>query len=110
MAEEKKSLEQKQLRTRFVNETELPINFINVVNVRAGLEEFYLTLGAVSPVEIKDIEELKRLDVIDAQPFFRCAVTRTVMKQMIDLMENVYNQQTQQIDATHHSPRNESEE
>jgi hypothetical protein len=45
MAEEKKLPEPKQLRTVFVGDSELPIHFVNAVNVRAGLEEFYFTLG-----------------------------------------------------------------
>jgi hypothetical protein len=99
MTEEKKILGQKLLKTKFVGESELPPLFVNVANVRAGLEEFYLTFGATSPVEVADIDELNRIDSVDAKPFFRCVLTRSTMKQLIDLLESVYNQQTEQIES-----------
>lgn len=102
MAEEKKAGEQKLLQTRFVEESGLPTFFVNTASVNSSLEEFYLTLGTALPVEVKDIEQLKRIDIVDAQPFFRCAITRSTMRQIIDLLESVYNQQTQQIEAFHH--------
>ena len=97
--EEKEILRPKSLKTRFVGESELPPFFVNVANVRAGLEEFYLTLGIAMPVDVTAIEELSRIDVVDAKPFFRCVVTRNTMRQVIDLLESVYNQQTEQIEA-----------
>jgi hypothetical protein len=99
MAEEQKILGSKQLKARFVHESDIPTLFVNTINVRAGLEEFFLTLGTALPLEIKNDEELKLIDTVEAEPFFRCAVTRSVMRQMIDLMETVYNQQTQQIES-----------
>ena len=110
MAEEKKTLEQKQFITKFVNDSGLQTIFVNAVNVRAGLEEFFLTLGTTVPLEIQDIEDLKQIDSIDAQPVFRCAVTRSVMRQMIDVMETVYNQQTLQIDASRQSQKQKGED
>lgn len=99
MSEEKKIVNQKQLETRFINNSELPTHFVNVINVRPGLEEFYFTLGTALPIDIKNIEDLEQINTVDAQPFFRFAVTRTVMKQLIDLMETVYNQHMEQTDA-----------
>lgn len=97
MAEEKKLPETKQLKTKFIGDQELPTHFINAVNVHAGLEEFYFTLGTATPLEITDIQELENLETINAHPVFRFAVTRTVMKQIIDVMKSVYEVQTQQI-------------
>jgi hypothetical protein len=99
MAEEQKMLEAMQVKTRFVRESDIPTFFVNTMNVKAGLEEFYLTLGTALPLEITNDEELKQVETIDTEPLFRCAVTRSVMRQMIDLMETVYNQQTQQIEV-----------
>jgi hypothetical protein len=110
MAEEKSMPVQKSLKTRFVGESELPPLFVNVANVRAGLEEFYLTFGAASLVDITDIEELNRIDSVDAKPFFRCVVTRSTMKQMIDLLVSVYNQQTEQIESFHQSQEQEGKD
>ena len=101
MPEEKNEPIQKQIKTRFVEESSLSTFFVNVMNVSAGPEEFYLTFGTLPPLEVKDVEDLNRIDTVDAKPLFRCAVTRTVMKQMIDVMEAVYNRQMQQIDALH---------
>ena len=109
MSEEKKVINQKQLETKFINDSELPTHFVNAINVRSGLEEFYFTLGAALPVDIKNIEDLEQVSVIDAQPFFRFAVTRTVMRQLIDLMETVYNQHIEQADALRQLQEQEGE-
>lgn len=109
MADEKDILRQKQLRPKFVNESGVPTFFVNIANVRAGLEEFYLTFGTTLPIEVRDVKELEHLDTVDVQPLFRCAVTKSVMRQMIDLMENVYNQQEQQSNALNQSQGDESE-
>lgn len=110
MAEEKKIPEPKQLKTSFVGDAELPIHFVNVVNVRAGLEEFYFTLGTATPFEINDLKELENLEAINAQAIFRFAVTRSVMKQVIDLMQSVYDVQTQQIAMLQASQEKEYED
>jgi hypothetical protein len=109
MAEENKTLEQKQLRPNFINESGVQTFFVNIVNVRGGLEEFYLTLGTALPIEVKDVKELEHIDTVDVQPLFRCVVTKSVMRQMIDLMENVYNQQEQRLGMLGQSQRDESE-
>ena len=108
MSEEKET--RKQVKLEFATDAELPILFVNTVNVRPGLDEFYLTFGAAVPLEVKSVEELESIDTIEARPYFRCAVTRTVMRQFIDAMESVYNQQSQQIDALHQSQERERED
>jgi len=108
MAEENHISGQKLVKPEFVNEAEVPTLFVNVLNVRAGLEEFYLTFGTALPIEVKQIEELEAVDTVKVRPLFRCAVTMSAMRQMIDLMENVYNQQ-RQIGASNPSQENESE-
>ncbi|HZO74232.1 MAG TPA: hypothetical protein VFB60_18670 [Ktedonobacteraceae bacterium] len=107
MAEENHILGQKLVKPEFVNEAEVPTLFVNVLNVRAGSEEFYLTFGTALPIEVRHIEELEDVDTVKVQPLFRCAVTKSAMRQMIDLMENIYNQQ--QLGASGQSQENESE-
>ncbi len=97
MPEEKKT--PKQVRLEFTNNPELPTLYVNAVSVRVGVEEFFLTLGTAVPLEVKDIKDLENRDTIEAHPYFRCAVTRNVMRQIIDLMEIAYNQQSQQNNA-----------
>jgi hypothetical protein len=99
MPEEDKTVKQKRFETRFIDNAELPTHFVNTVNVRPGLEEFYFTLGTALPIEVKDIEDLEQINTIEARPFFQFVVTRDVMRQLISLMEKVYNQQTEQIEA-----------
>ncbi|GAC1631622.1 MAG: hypothetical protein NVS4B11_32000 [Ktedonobacteraceae bacterium] len=110
MAEEKKISEPKQLRAAFVKDSELPIHFVNAVNIRAGLEEFYVTLGTIVPLEITDINELEGLQTINANSLFRFAMTRTVMKQVLDLMQSVYDQQTQQAEMLGATQKKERED
>lgn len=101
MAEENKT--RKQIKIEFAPDIDLPLLFVNSVNVRAGSEEFYLTFGAATPLEVESVEDLEGIDAIEARPYFRCAVTRSVMRQIIDLMEAVYSQQSQQIDTLYRS-------
>jgi hypothetical protein len=108
MSEEKEK--RKKVNLEFATDSELPMLFVNTVNVRPGLDEFYLTFGTAVPLEVKNAEELESIDTIEARPYFRCAVTRTVMRQFIELMESVYNQQSQQIDALNQSQEQEGED
>jgi hypothetical protein len=93
---EEKIVKQKRFETRYIENAELPTYFVNAVNVRPGLEEFYFTLGTALPM---DVEDLEQANTVEARPFFRFAITRDVMKQLICLMEKVYSQQTEQREA-----------
>jgi hypothetical protein len=108
MPEENKM--QKQVKLEFASDTGLPILYVNTVNVSFALEEFFLTLGAAVPLEVKDIKDLEGIDTIEARPYFRCAVTRSVMRRIIDLMESVYNQQSQQIEILQQLHEREGED
>ena len=98
MADESKLPDFKQVKTVFVGDENLPTHYVNIVNVRSSLEEFFLTLGTVVPLDITDSKDLENIDSINAHPLFRCAVSRTVMKQLMDLMTNLYENQTRQIE------------
>ena len=58
MAEEIKLPQPKQIKAEFVGEAELPTHYVNIVNVRAGVEEFFITLGTGIPPEIADIKDV----------------------------------------------------
>lgn len=99
----------KSLKPTFVGDENLPTHYVNVVNVRAGLDEFFLTLGTAIPVDIVDSQDLESIDSINAHPLFRCAVSRPVMKQLIDLMTSLYESQTNQIEQLQ-APQRKNEE
>ncbi|SRR5258708_13934444 len=109
MADEKKLPGFKQVRATFVGDDNLPTHYVNIVNVHAGLEEFFLTLGTVVPLEIADSQDLEGIDSLNGHPLFRCAVSRSVMKQVIDLMTALYESQTKQIEQFQASQRKDEE-
>lgn len=98
MTEERISLDSKQVKTVFVGDDHLATHYVNIINVRSGLEEFFLTLGTVLPLEITDSTDLENIDSINAHALFRCAIPRSVMKQVIDLMTTLYENQSRQIE------------
>ena len=109
MAEERKQTVPKQVKTVFVGDEILPTHYVNSVNIRSGLEEFFLTFGTAVPLEITDIKDLEDIDSINAHALFRCAISRPVMKQIIDLMTTLYENQTKQIELFQASQRKDEE-
>lgn len=99
MTEDRKITASKQVKTVFIGDAVLPTHYVNSVNIRAGLEEFFLTFGTVLPLEITDIKDLEDIDSVAAQAVFRCMIPRPVMKQIIDLMTNLYENQTKQVES-----------
>ena len=93
MAEEIRPSVPKMVRANFVDDAHLATHYVNVVNVRSGQEEFFFTLGTAVPVEVTDMKDLDAIDLIDVHTLFRFAVSRSVMKQMIDIMQNTYDKQ-----------------
>jgi hypothetical protein len=98
MAEERKLSQRKPIKTTFISDADLPVHYVNIVNVRAGLEEFFITLGTVMPPEITDITDLEGIDSLNAHTLLRFAVSRSVMKQMLEVMQAIYDQQTSQLE------------
>ncbi len=105
MSEERKLSGSKQIKTVFVGDENLPTHYVNSVNVRSGLEEFFLTFGTAVPLDITDIKDLEDIDSINAHPLFRCAISRSVMKQVIELMTTLYENQSRQIEQLQSSQR-----
>lgn len=98
MAEERKRKVPKQVKTVFVGDETLPTHYVNSVNIRSDLEAFFLTFGTAVPLDITDIKDLEDIDSINAHALFRCVISRTVMKQVIDMMTTLYENQTGQIE------------
>ena len=109
MADEKELVGSKHLKTVFVGDENLPTHYVNMVNVRSGLEEFFLTFGTALPLEVTDIRDLEDIDSIKAHALFRCAISRSMMKQLIDLMTNLYENQLGQIEQLQTSQRRDEE-
>ena len=109
MTEESKLLTSRPVKTIFVGDENLPTHYVNVVNIRSGLDEFFLTFGTAVPLEITDSKDLESIDSINAHPLFRCAVSRSVMKQVIDLMTALYENQTRQMDLLQASQSKDKE-
>jgi len=109
MAEERKQLTPKQVKTVFIGDETLPTHYVNSVNIQSGLEEFFLTFGTAVPLEITDMKDLENIDSINAHAVFRCAMSRTMMKQVIDLMTTLYENQTRQVELLEASQRKDEE-
>ncbi len=109
MAEEKKQPVPKQVKTVFVGDENLPTHYVNSVNIRAGLEEFFLTFGTALPLDIADIKDLENIDSVNAHALFRCAISRSMMKQLIDLMTSLYDNQLAQVEQLQTSQRRDEE-
>ena len=107
--ERKKQPASKQVKTVMVGDEALPTLYVNSVNIRSGLDEFFLTFGTALPLEIIDIKDLEDIDSIKAQAVFRCAITRSMMKQLIDLMTNLYENQLAQVEQLQTSQRGDEE-
>ncbi len=110
MAEERKKQHvPKQVKTVMVGDEALPTHYVNSVNIRSGLEEFFLTFGTAVPLEITDTKDLENIESVNAHALFRCAVPRSVMKQVIDLMTTLYENQTRQVELLQASQRKDEE-
>lgn len=109
MAEEKNQPVPKQVKTVFIGDENLPTHYVNSVNIRAGLEEFFLTFGTALPLDVTDIKDLENIDSVNAHALFRCAMSRSMMKQVIDLMTALYENQTSQVELLQASQRKDEE-
>jgi hypothetical protein len=109
MTEERKDAVSRQVKTAFVGDENLPTHYVNMADVRAGREEFFLTLGTVIPSEITNSQDLEGIDHIDGYPLFRCAISRSAMKQIVDLVMVLYENQTKQIELLSVSEKKDEE-
>ncbi|MEO7019491.1 MAG: hypothetical protein ABI234_05015 [Ktedonobacteraceae bacterium] len=91
-------MKSKPIKTTMRTDDTLPTYYVNSVNIQAGLDDFFLTFGTAQPLNIQVDTDLSTIESIDAQALFRCAVSRSMMKQIIDLLTPLYATQTQQIE------------
>jgi hypothetical protein len=106
MADEKETADRKQIQAFFTGEEDLPTHYVNMINIRANLDSFFLTLGTVMPTEtfLDDTDELDDIDSIKAFPLFRCAMPRSVAKSFIRLMARTYESQSARIEELRDLP------
>jgi|SRR5579884_160973 len=109
MPEDKNLLPNKQVKTVFVGDEDLPTHYVNSVNIRFGQDDFFLTFGTAVPLDISDIKDLEQIDSVHAKALFRCAMSRSMMKQLIDLMTNLYDNQSRLNEHTQASERKDEE-
>lgn len=98
MSEDTKTPTGKPLKTIFVDDEKLPTHYVNSLNVRFSAEDFFLTFGTAIPLDISDIKDLEEVDSVNAHALFRCAMSRSTMKQVIDLLTKLYENQSSQIE------------
>lgn len=77
---------------------DFPLLHVNALNVRFGVDEFFLTLGVVMPPEFRTQAEAEQAGrQLEAQPVFRFAVSRQTMAKFLALMQAQLHMQTEMI-------------
>lgn len=80
---------------KFTDEVnELPLPYVNAVVVQSGVDDFFITIGAVVPPAIKSSEDLKQYSEIEAKPLFRFALSRSNLEEFISTLQEQYANQT----------------
>lgn len=87
----------------------LPVHYVNALNITVGPSEFFMTIGTVTPPEVKSLEDLQAIDQVTAQPVLRMAVSPLVMKQFIDLMAQQFEQYTRLTQVQAQTSREDEE-
>ena len=92
--------EPKAIRIRFPEEAnELPLPYVNALVVQSGVDDFFITVGSLTPPEIKTEEELERLSELTAKPLFRFAASRENIRRFIETLQQQYNNQARFINS-----------
>jgi hypothetical protein len=92
-----------QVNVTIGDASNLPIYHVNVMNLRAGSDEFYFTLGITQPPEQTEIAALTvdgQVQVV-AQPLFRFAISHDTMEKFLTLMAGIFDQQTTLMKQLH---------
>ena len=92
-----------QVNVTMGDASDLPLYHVNVMNIRAGIDEFYFTWGVVLPPEQAEIAALTVNGQVQAvaQPIFRFALSRDTMEKFLTLMASTFDQQTKIIEKLH---------
>lgn len=72
----------------------LPIHHVNTLVLRASTDEFFFTLGVVTPPDQTEMAAAAESGHLVAQPVFRFAVSRDTMTKFLAVMAGQYDQQT----------------
>src|SRR5260370_15497877 len=72
----------------------LSMHYVNALDVRAGADEFFFTLGTVTPPDQAGMEAAVEAGHLVAEPVFRFAVSRETMAKFLVLMVGQYDHQT----------------
>jgi hypothetical protein len=62
------------LNIKMADASDLSIKHVNALDIRPGIDEFFLTLGVVIPPDQTEMESVKQAGHIVAQPVFRFAI------------------------------------
>ncbi len=74
---------------------------MNALSIRIGSDEFFFTLGVVTPPDQAEMAAVTEAGYVVAQPVFRFAITRDTMEKFLALMAGQYDQQTKVIKRLH---------
>ena len=77
--------------------SDLPINHVNALVIRSGVDEFFLTLGVVMPPDQAEVATAAETGHLVAQPVFRFAISRDTMAKFLAVMAGQYDEQTKSI-------------
>ena len=83
----------KQFQIQFKDASQLPLHYVNAMNLRSSPEAFFFTIGATVPPEVKTPQDLEGIDTLSADPVFRFVVSYDVMPSFISLMTQQYEVQ-----------------
>jgi hypothetical protein len=99
-----------QFNITIADASNLPIHHVNVLNLRAGSDEFFFTLGVVPPPDQAEIAAVMEAGYVVAQPVFRFAISRDTMEKFLAIMAGQYDQQTTLIEQLHRLSEETSKE
>ena len=99
-----------QINVTIADASNLPIYHVNVLDLRAGSDEFLFTLGVGLPPNQAEMAAVTEAGHLVAQPVFRFAISRDTMEKFLTLMANQYDQQTTLIKRLHHPDEETSKE
>lgn len=88
----------------------LPTPYVNAIHAQVGPDDCFLTFGIAQPLNIQVDTDLSMIDSIEARALFRCVISRSTMKQMIDLLTAQYDMQTQQSETFQALQRKEEDD
>lgn len=93
--------------TTLTDASNLPIYHVNILNVRNGVDEFFITLGVAPPPDATELAAIMESGTVVGQPIFRFAISRDTMEQFLAVLAGQYDQQTEFIKRLHEESNKE---